>query len=731
MTKEEIIRKTKELSPWFQNIHLIDDIYTLGALDTEPRWRFIKNFLPKNFTGMRVLDVGCNAGIFSIKAKELGADYVLGIDFEHYIKQANFIKEVKQIEGVKFSIDSIYTLSTPRRFDLTLCLGVLYHLKYPFLALKKISELTTEIVLLETETLTEEQDADKMKFIEHTYRNDGTNWWIYGEECLKSMLRSVGFKFVKSYHYPDGHIVFGKHYSKGFTEEGIKKGRRTLLLALRTLGADRRKILVSEIPYLEKEKEVDSNHLYFYNNAKLFVDNNCWERLGAFRRPFGKITKTAEQLFAEIKNYLIKHKVEQFEFADYCNLDLSELDRMCEMIIRDKLNIEWSAPAVVNSNMNGTIFDRMRKSGCKKLIFDLLSGSNVLLNRMGANFTADGASKLLRMCHQEGIAAGVSLIFAHPQETKDDFNETINFLTDNISFIDEIAKITYCLSNYLHSTFSALPLCRYWTRCLDHNNRKDSRESFSIDFNSSISRIFNIGMPVVFIEPDEVIFDYLKEVDNYVLRSRKLHFYFDRGKGRLFWGRTQLTDNLGLYTSIFAAGFWQDSEHADWRVTKISEIKMVLKGKWQFLPIIQTWEIELKDETIINLKIEMEVLEQVEIEGEQQTNIMLRNEYTKWIFDNGFAGNFPHVFNEYYVTLFENDISVVNTIRAEAKNDGSALPSVALNHKLSGKEYRMSALNSSSFLNTRVLKCYKINKKTCPPGKYFYFEGKVKINSLT
>ena len=259
LSKEKIVKRIKELSPWFQRIHLVGDIYTPGCLGTEYRWDFIKNFLPKKLKEMRVLDIGCNAGYFSIKMKELGVQYIKAIDFEHYIAQAKFVAKIKKINNINFTVQSVYKLDTSKKFDLTLCSGLFYHLKYPFLALKKISDVTTNMVILETETLASDEDTNKMKFIEHTYRNDGTTWWVPGEECIKSMLRNVGFKFVKSYTYEDNDQIFGKHYSEGLTEEGIRKGKRMVVIGLKKLDKDKIGMLLSEIP--ELENEIDLNNL--------------------------------------------------------------------------------------------------------------------------------------------------------------------------------------------------------------------------------------------------------------------------------------------------------------------------------------------------------------------------------------------------------------------------------------------------------------------------------------
>jgi len=47
--------------------------------------------------GKRVLDLGCNAGFWSLDALERGADFVLGLDGRRmHIDQANFVFEVKE-----------------------------------------------------------------------------------------------------------------------------------------------------------------------------------------------------------------------------------------------------------------------------------------------------------------------------------------------------------------------------------------------------------------------------------------------------------------------------------------------------------------------------------------------------------------------------------------------------------------------------------------------------------
>lgn len=461
----------------------------------------------------------------------------------------------------------------------------------------------------------------------------------------------------------------------------------------------------------------------------LFVDNECWQRINTyFSKPVIKYN-TPEYIFSELKNYLKRYKIKEFEFVDFCNIDLVLLGRFCGLIRRYKLKIHWSAKAIINPGMREAAFRKMKLAGCRKLIFEIITGSDKLLRKMGLNFSTKDISLLLRLAHQNGITVGINLILGFPLETDEDYDETLGFLTENSSIIDEITKITCCLSNYSQKkTFPfTFPFCRYWKQCLGLK-RNDNIGFLKEDYKTYLSGISKLEIPIVNIEPNPHILDYIRNlIKPYSLERKELSFFFDNGKGRLFWKNRELTKGLGLYTSIFSSGFWQDSEGADWQITKVSEEKMILRGKWRSLPIIQVWEIELTEDTGIIWKIEMEVFEDVIIEGEQQTNVMLTNEYETWLTEDGSRDSFTNSFNEEWITLFERGADVIKSV--SAINPTHRLPSISLKYNKLGVDYYLSILNTSSSFCARKLKCYKIkrNDKKYTPGKYLYFNGKIEV----
>ncbi|MEK6272877.1 MAG: methyltransferase domain-containing protein [Actinomycetota bacterium] len=108
-----------------------------------------------SLSGKRVLDLGCNAGYWSLRAVQSGCDFVLGIDGRQmHIDQADFVFRVKGIDRGRYEFvrGDVYAtdLSAKGPFEIVLCLGLLYHVSDPATLIEKIGELNTELLLIDT-----------------------------------------------------------------------------------------------------------------------------------------------------------------------------------------------------------------------------------------------------------------------------------------------------------------------------------------------------------------------------------------------------------------------------------------------------------------------------------------------------------------------------------------------------------------------------------------------------
>ena len=205
------------LGPWFHNLHF-NGVQTAPNhfLGDYPQVKFagFRDALPSDLTGRSVLDIGCNAGFYSLEMKKRGADRVLGIDTdEHYLRQARFAARIQCVD-IEFRQLAVWDIGAlGETFDLVIFMGVLYHLRHPLLALDLIHEHVARDLLLfqsmqrgsrniaplkpdydfNAPAPFEDPGFPKMHFIEHRYSHDETNWWIPNRACVEAMLRSSGF----------------------------------------------------------------------------------------------------------------------------------------------------------------------------------------------------------------------------------------------------------------------------------------------------------------------------------------------------------------------------------------------------------------------------------------------------------------------------------------------------------------------------------------------------------
>ncbi len=192
MDTEEIRRKKKEIEEqfggWIHNIQLNAEVCTKSSesggrtsrcsadkhlyhkqdpsvwKDYSPNAsrirrvvQMIADFSRQPFENLRILDLGVLEGAFAIELARRGAT-VVGIEGrEANIVKAQFAKEALSLKNVDFILDDVRNVAekTYGRFDVILCLGILYHLNAPdvFRFLEQVAEMCDQFVIIDTELL--------------------------------------------------------------------------------------------------------------------------------------------------------------------------------------------------------------------------------------------------------------------------------------------------------------------------------------------------------------------------------------------------------------------------------------------------------------------------------------------------------------------------------------------------------------------------------------------------
>ncbi|HEV2212458.1 MAG TPA: methyltransferase domain-containing protein [Gammaproteobacteria bacterium] len=263
LSRDELVRKCRELGPWFHQIDLgmgvrtRDVAPTVGVQDHDhplSRWNKVRDALPTDMSGMRVLDVGCSDGFFSIEMARRGAREIIAIDgHKDCIRRLNWVKDLLELPAIKpyhCGIDSLHrilldekgapypmdrrgrpyhltsdgemvpvddfgislTLGTRikrrlhiggrpsrrdahlGRFDFVLMFAVLYHLKDPLAGLEMVSRFS-DALYIETIVVNDEEHSH-LACIPPRPGVTTERKWYPTIRCLKDMLAWAGFQQV-------------------------------------------------------------------------------------------------------------------------------------------------------------------------------------------------------------------------------------------------------------------------------------------------------------------------------------------------------------------------------------------------------------------------------------------------------------------------------------------------------------------------------------------------------
>jgi tRNA (mo5U34)-methyltransferase len=228
-TREEAEAFIKAQPFWYHRMYLGNGIYTMPPTMADQMWALIKPTFPTDLKGASMLDVGSNAGYFSILAKLQGAGRILGVEsIDFYLEQAEYIRKIWQMNIENRLMDAHEIGKIDEQFDLVVFMGILYHLKNPLQVLEDAGHRCRDAIVVETEIIPEDPrnhviarvgppgkvkltatTKGFMKFHERDELNgDTSNWWVPDTECLLGMLRVAGFKyFSRPIYHTRGRVL--------------------------------------------------------------------------------------------------------------------------------------------------------------------------------------------------------------------------------------------------------------------------------------------------------------------------------------------------------------------------------------------------------------------------------------------------------------------------------------------------------------------------------------------
>jgi tRNA (mo5U34)-methyltransferase len=220
---------------------MFDDVETPGTNSVEAMCDALS--LPEDLSGKRVLDVGAWNGCLSFECERRGAHEVVALSPEdpdwsgfHRIRQAIGSTRARYVRG------SIYDLNPEELgyFDVVVCCGILYHLRYPLLGIDNLRRVCTGELFVETQVCDHYVLARGRRGLKWTrlaqaarglaetalwqfyrlgeLRGDASNWFSPTRAAVLQALESAGFEAEFLRQVTDERATFRAKVKEGLPE---------------------------------------------------------------------------------------------------------------------------------------------------------------------------------------------------------------------------------------------------------------------------------------------------------------------------------------------------------------------------------------------------------------------------------------------------------------------------------------------------------------------------------
>lgn len=197
MNNHEIRQKIEQYK-FYHIIQLTDQIATPGNPVHLSTQNMVLEAIRKiDLRGKRVLDIGCRDGLFAFEAEKRGSAEVIGIDNDLSKPAVEFLIPFLK-SGVKMFEMNLFDLrpDTFGHFDVVIFAGVLYHLRYPFWALRTIRDVLNNNgkLILETAIWSDKSHRALLYCPVEESPYEPTSCAFFNEKGLCTTLRSFGFE---------------------------------------------------------------------------------------------------------------------------------------------------------------------------------------------------------------------------------------------------------------------------------------------------------------------------------------------------------------------------------------------------------------------------------------------------------------------------------------------------------------------------------------------------------
>jgi magnesium-protoporphyrin IX monomethyl ester (oxidative) cyclase len=140
--------------------------------------------------------------------------------------------------------------------------------------------------------------------------------------------------------------------------------------------------------------------------------------------------RSPENVIEELKQLVQIYKIKQIDFADdNMTFDRKRMERICDLIIENRIEIEWfTGNGVRADTLDEPLLRKMKLAGCRNLRFAPESGVQRVVNEIvKKNLDLRRIEQAVVSCRKIGIKVGCFFVIGLIGETKNDIKATIEY----------------------------------------------------------------------------------------------------------------------------------------------------------------------------------------------------------------------------------------------------------------------------------------------------------------
>jgi len=138
-------------------------------------------------------------------------------------------------------------------------------------------------------------------------------------------------------------------------------------------------------------------------------------------------TRSPENIIAEIRFLKKKHGVKEIRFMDdVITLNKKWIERLCRLMIKEKLNISWNCLTRVDL-VDKQMLRLMRKAGCWNIFYGIESNNQKILDIIKKDITVKQIKDAVRWTKEAGIEVRASFMIGLPGETPKIARDLVKF----------------------------------------------------------------------------------------------------------------------------------------------------------------------------------------------------------------------------------------------------------------------------------------------------------------